>query len=328
VPVVLASTEAAKLSVREELAQVGEILRQEFRGSIAELQAAQSAAAKAQCEILKTLTEAVFQASAPRDISQESLERALSGVENRLIARLEAATKSSPPAELSASETATTPASKAPGSTSHVKLQSAASSVNRSWEQIRREMITKGELSETPAGEATQASERLHEVTQLSSDRHFRLPEQDPSLEIPRPVDPELISDTELRDAFREREIFIATLIARIRRQHEMATGQLSPDQLRTLVEDLPEELATQVKHTLKQMDDLARMGELELSMERARIARQVNQLEHSRLIIQRNAQQMGWELNPDGTVSPPAKQHGRTNSSSRRWLGKLGFGQ
>ena len=171
------------------------------------------------------------------------------------------------------------------------------------------------------------AAEKLPEVTQLSSDRHFRLPEQDLRLEVPKTIDPDTVSHDELREAFREREIFISNLIARFRRQQENATGKLSLEQLRTLVTDLPEELASQVRHTLKQMDDLFRMGELELSLERARIARQISQLEHSRLMIERNARQLGLNLNPDGSLATPANQPCR-NSSSRRWLGKLGFGQ
>jgi hypothetical protein len=76
-------------------------------------------------------------------------------------------------------------------------------------------------------------------------------------------------------------------------------------------------------------MDELARMGELELAMERARISRQLSQMEHARQVLDRNARQLGWELNPDGTISPPVKQQGRTaGSGSRRWLRHLGLGQ
>lgn len=315
-------------TLKDDLVHLVDSLRQEFKNSLVELQAAQSAAVTAQNEVLKSLTEVVRQSSAVHDVSPELLERALSGVEDRLVSRLEAVTKSASSAESLSIESGKKVVSKTAGSSNHIKLQNAASSVSRSWEQIRSEMMAKGEVSETPAMKGSPSSERLHEVTQLSSDRHFRLPEQDPSLETPKSVDPESVTVAELRDAFREREVFIATLIARIRRQQEMATGQLSAEQLRTLVAELPEELANQVKHTLKQMDDLARMGELELSMERARIARQLNELEHSRMIIERNARQLGWALNPNGTISPPAQQLARTSSSSRRWLGKLGFGQ
>lgn len=318
-------------SLRDDLQQLGTMLRDEFKNSISELQAAQSAAITAQSEVLRALTEMIYQSASSNEIPAESLERAFSGVEERLLARIEAVSggqkASGGTAHSSSSSTG-----KSQSSPSPIKLQNAASSVNRSWEQIRNEMMAKGELTETPS----LSNERrpldkpvgqLHDVAQLSSDRHFRLPDQDPSLEIPRTVDPDALSDQELRNAFREREAFITTLIARIRRQQELATGQMSPDQLRALADELPEELAVQVRHTLKQMDDLARMGELELSLERARIARQVNQLEHSRMTIERNARQLGLHVNPDGTIDAPANQPGR-HSSSRRWLGKLGFGQ
>jgi len=323
--------------LRNEMRTLGSTLRDEFRQSISELQSAQAAAITAQSEVLRTLTEMIYQSSASQashEISAETLERVFCGIEQRLLEKLEDVTSGhalvghqSHENNENKSSTATTPRDASARETSRsVKQQKAASSVNRSWEQIRSDMISTGELCDTPEDDLQKPADKLPPVTQLTSDRHFRLPEQDPSLEIPTAVDPESLSDQELRDAFRAREIFITTLIARVRRQQELATGQLSPDQLRTLVNDLPEELATQVRHTLLQMEELARMGELELSLERARIARQVNQLEHSRMTIERNARQLGIELNPDGTLSIPAARPG--GSSGRRWLGKLGFGQ
>jgi hypothetical protein len=259
-------------------------------------------------------------------VPTDALERAFSGVEDRLIARMEAMTSGLRGNSDSSSKPGSSPAKSAP--VSPVKLKNAASSVTQSWEQIRSEMMAKSDLDdENGSSSDSKCAGQLPEVAQLSSDRHFRLPDQDPSLEIPPTVDPAKVSHEELRDAFLQREAFITTLIARIRRQQDLATGQLSPDQLRSLVNDLPEELASQVRHTLKQMEDLARMGELELSLERARIARQVNQLEHSRQTIEFNARQLGLSLNADGTLSGSTSQPGR-GSSSRRWLGKLGFGQ
>ena len=310
-----------------ELEKLSEALRTEFRTSIAELQAAQSAAAETQSDVLRTLTQAVFQSVASRDVSPESLDRAIAGAEARLIARIGPAAGSVTLAEIPK------PAISAAANSRPIEAHPAkappkpVAGLARSWAEIRSEMMSGGELAEAPVAVIPEPDRDLPEVTQLSSDRHFRLPAQDPSLEVPATVDLDAISDSQLRDAFREREEFITTLIARIRRQQETATQQLSAEQLRQLVSDLPEELAAQVRHTLKQMNDLARMGELELSLERARIARQVNQLEHSRQTIEHNARQIGLHLNPDGTIAPSASQPGR-GTSSRRWLGKLGFGQ
>lgn len=310
-----------------ELKELTETLRSEFRQSLEALQASQAAANAAQSEVLKTLTEIMFQSAGSREIPTDAIEKAFSGVEERLMARLDAVAGSAA-ATPNSSVASPGPIATRTGYGSPMKLQNAASSVSRSWEQIKSEMMTKGELTESSSAVKPQKpATALPEVAQLTSDRHFRLPEQDLSLEIPKAIDPETVSDQELRDAFREREAFITTLIARIRRQQESATGQLSAEQLRTLAEELPDELAEQVRHTLKQMDDLARMGELELSLERARIARQVNQLAHSRQLLERNARQMGMIVNADGSIVHGPNQAGR-GSGSRRWLGKLGFGQ
>ena len=315
-------------SLKSELKELTETLRNEFRQSLESMQASQAAANAAQSEVLKTLTEIMFQSAGSHDISADALEQAFSGVEERLMSRIEAMTGSAVSTQNSLAATSPGPVATRAGNGSPMKLQNAASSVTRSWEQIKNEMMNKGELTESSSPSKPQkAVTALPEVAQLTSDRHFRLPEQDLSLEIPKAIDPEAVSDQELRDAFREREAFITTLIARIRRQQESATGQLSADQLRTLAEELPEELAEQVRHTLKQMDDLARMGELELSLERARIARQVNQLAHSRQLLERNARQLGMIVNADGSIVHGPNQAGR-GSGSRRWLGKLGFGQ
>ena len=316
-------------SLRGELKELTETLRNEFRQSLELMQASQAAANAAQSEVLKTLTEIMFQSAGTRDIPVDAIEKAFSGVEERLMSRIEAMAGCALPTQNNApAATSSGPVAARIGGGSPMKLQNAASSVTRSWEQIKSEMMNKEELTESSSSSKPhKALTSLPEVAQLTSDRHFRLPEQDLSLEIPRAIDPEAVSDQELRDAFREREAFITTLIARIRRQQESATGQLSADQLRTLAEELPEDLAEQVRHTLKQMDDLARMGELELSLERARIARQVNQLTHSRQLLERNARQMGMIVNADGTIVHGPNQAGR-GSGSRRWLGKLGFGQ
>ena len=327
-PSLAGPVDSATGSLRSELKELTETLRTEFRQSLEAMQASQAAANAAQSEVLKTLTEIMFQSAGSRDIPEDAIEKAFSGVEERLMARLDAVAGNVAAMPASSSTASPGPIATRSGQGGPMKLQNAASSVTRSWEQIKSEMMNKGELGESSSAvKPHKAATALPEVAQLTSDRHFRLPEQDLTLELPKAIDPETVSDQELRDAFREREAFITTLIARIRRQQESATGQLSAEQLRTLAEELPEELADQVRHTLKQMDDLARMGELELSLERARIARQVNQLAHSRQLLERNARQMGMIVNADGSIVHGPNQAGR-GSGSRRWLGKLGFGQ
>ena len=65
-----------------------ESLRLEFRASIDELKAAQSAAAASQSAVLKTLTEIIFQSSTVRDSSNGGLEQKLAEFEDRIINRI------------------------------------------------------------------------------------------------------------------------------------------------------------------------------------------------------------------------------------------------
>ena len=260
-------------------------------------------------------------------------------MEDRLFARLSSAGIGSSPADNSA---ATTAASSERAKEKHAgfaaKLPKPSQNAVRSWDEIRTELMSHTDLSDATVSihsaghsgstdrDSAIAAAALVEATQLTSDRHFRLPEQDPLLEVPNAVDPESLTEAQLREAFREREAFISTLISRIRRQHENMTGLLSAEQLRALQTEVPEELENLIRVTLRRMDDLARMGELEMALERARIARQLNQLQHSKQLIEHNARQLGMTLNPDGSISSSGGP--QRPSNSRRWLGKLGFGQ
>ncbi|MCA9062138.1 MAG: hypothetical protein KDA96_03745, partial [Planctomycetaceae bacterium] len=111
----------------------------------------------------------------------------------------------------------------------------------------------------------------------------------------------------------------------RLRRLQYSTTQTLTPEQLRGLATTCPEQLWQRVTATLERLDEQLRVGELEMSLERARMARQVMQLEESRSRLANSARQLGVELNSDGTLSEVPGSTVR-QSSSRRWLGKLGF--
>ncbi len=325
--------------VGQQVASLADGLRTELRSSISELQASQAAAASAQSEVLKTLSEIIFQTAAAREPSGDAIERAVAGMEDRLFARLSLAGASGSPVDTAqASGNGAADKAKEKHAGFAARLPKPSQNAVRSWDEIRTELMSHSDLSDAsvsihassaPAvgeGDFPVASAAFVEATQLTSDRHFRLPEQDPLLEVPNAVDPESLDEAQLREAFREREAFISTLISRIRRQHETMTALLSAEQLRMLQTEMPEDLANLIRVTLRRMDDLARMGELEMALERARIARQLNQLQHSRQIIEHNARQLGMTLNPDGSISSSGGP--QRSSNSRRWLGKLGFGQ
>jgi hypothetical protein len=142
---------------------------------------------------------------------------------------------------------------------------------------------------------------------------------------LPEPLDPQQIPDSELRSVFVSRELLLAELIGRYRRRREHHQQLLSAEQLRGLHTLLPENLEALVTASLRRIDELTRLSELELAFERARLSRERKHLEQSRFLLENQARQLGLTVNPDGTLSRTEEPGGRP--SGRRWLGKLGFG-
>jgi hypothetical protein len=144
--------------------------------------------------------------------------------------------------------------------------------------------------------------------------------------EIPQQGELEAMSADELRALLHQRESLMARLIYRLRCREESRLNLLTLDQLRTLQRELPVELSTLIESSVRRADNLTRLGELELAFERARLSREKNNLQQSRLLIDVLAKQLGFAVNTDGTLVRQAESQSR--SGSRRWLGKLGFGQ
>jgi hypothetical protein len=142
---------------------------------------------------------------------------------------------------------------------------------------------------------------------------------------LPEPLDVDQISDSDLRNVFLSRERLLAELIGRYRRRREHQQELLSAEQLRGLHNQLPKDLETLVNASLRRIDELTRLSELELAFERARLSRERKQLEQSRFLLENHARQLGLTLNADGTMSRSDDSSGRP--AGRRWLGKLGFG-
>jgi hypothetical protein len=197
----------------------------------------------------------------------------------------------------------------------------------RSWAEIRHDLVMESENEGSAfKHEHIETIDPGSDPGSISTDDEAEIPECECIVEVPQAIDPEKLDEQELRAAFYEREEFITKLISRLRHQYQKSNAHLPAEQLKHMAEHLPQELAAQVLQTLEQLNELARVGELELSLERARLARQINQLDHSRQLIKHNARQIGLTLDEDGTVSNPQKLTLR-NTGSRRWLSKLGFG-
>ena len=331
-----AAADASDLKAQLQLLQAGfEQLQSSLRGDIDQavdrITEAQSAAATNQSAIIRTLTEAVFSSSAGTD-SSEHLTQLFSEFESRICSSIrDAITASSGVGPAKADPAPSSANSKSP-SAQHPVAKSSESKPGatgeQTWDDIRRALMSES-TSEPEDCSSSSAAETvtIAHATNVADTQEFRLADADVTLEIPAPVDIDALDIAELRQALREREQLICSIIGRLRRQSYTSHDMLTTDQLRALMSDMPEEFATRVNFTLRRIDDQLRLGELELSLERARLARQASQLDFARQQVEHNARQMGYTVNPDGTLSADGTITPR-GSGSRRWLGKLGFGE
>lgn len=298
------------------LLSILKLMREESRASIQELKASQEATAAGQSAVLKALFEVISRSSAVRDDVGESIEQKLFDFEERILQRIGHANNSA--------GITTAKDSKPPSNVQPSVSVAARASGGRSWEEIRNDLLLHGDARETQ--DETDIRD-ANDLANLKAQDKANSRDAVTVLEVPEIVDPDELSDDELREVFVEREEFIATLISRLRQSHQQSSGHLPAEKLKAMGEFLPEDIAAQVLRTLQQLDELARIGELELSLERARLSRQLSKLDESRQLLEHHARQLGLTLTADGTVSNPQKSANR-GSGSRRWLSKLGFGQ
>jgi hypothetical protein len=311
----LSSGEIGQL-LKDELAAVAESLKSEFRSSVESLRQVQTAAATSQSDVLRTLTELIFQ-SASGQMSLSDIEKLLFDSETRLKDHLSNVRVSA----VIAREETIAPEIVEP------RNATRSSPRPKSWEEMRQDLMN-GDSSDDEGDSVVVLEDDPPSgtsSTSTGSTQAFSLPAHDAPFEIPEAIDTSKLSDEQLREEFYKRELLISALSSRLRRQCGNQSDMLSADQLRKMTDTQPEELAKAIRYTLMRMDEQLRLGELEMSLERARLSRQLTQLEHTKLILERNARQMGLTINPDGTISGTTGNQGK-GSSSRRWLGKLGF--
>ncbi|MFN5796929.1 MAG: hypothetical protein ACK5AN_05285, partial [Planctomyces sp.] len=216
----------------------------------------------------------------------------------------------------------------------------ATKNLSRSWEEIRQELFDEverkseaGYLADLPIELPTEPAPPtgMRDAVFSPEEGGYVPADFSPSddlvlTEIPQHGELEAMSADELRALLQQRESLMARLIYRLRCREETRLNLLTLDQLRTMQRELPVELATLIESSVRRSDNLTRLGELELVFERARLAREKNNLQQSRQLMDVLAKQLGFTVNSDGTLVRQAESQPRTGS--RRWLGKLGFGQ
>ena len=192
------------------------------------------------------------------------------------------------------------------------------------WEQIRSAYIKDtGDKSGSDNGKSASNSDLPAEILQAKA---AELDEDFAIYDDYTPPDTTQLNEEQLRSAFLDQERVIATMVGQLQRKFR-SRQTLNATQLRELKDSLPEETAARVDLSLQAFDQQVRLGELELSLERARVSRQLSHLEETRRKLELNARVMGLTLNADGQIEGRADAEKQTGSKGRRWLGVMGFG-
>jgi hypothetical protein len=130
--------------------------------------------------------------------------------------------------------------------------------------------------------------------------------------ELPDAVDFEGLTLEDARQAIRQRDDLIQRLREPLLLMH--TSGQL-PDGLQSL-EQAPEPLRARLEEVEKQWQAKFRQAELDLSLERARLAREQSAVKQQQELIQKEMRRLG--LNGD---KPGETSQNKDDPSKRRWF-------
>jgi hypothetical protein len=185
----------------------------------------------------------------------------------------------------------------------------AAKPAGGSWWEAQKAAM----LGDGPPPPALDSPPQRHEADD-DSDRQPR--EADPeSLDIPElpdAVDFEGLTLEDARQAIRQRDDLIQRLREPLLLMH--TSGQL-PDGLQSL-EQAPEPLRARLEEVEKQWQAKFRQAELDLSLERARLAREQSAVKQQQELIQKEMRRLG--LNGD---KPGETSQNKDDPSKRRWF-------
>ncbi len=213
-----------------------------------------------------------------------------------------------------------------------VLSQASPKPVDESWDAIRRAMMESAvedpaeEQAEDVSVADTSDAGTVDGVVEATTSPESGGTIEPVHFDIPEPIDAAQITDTNLRDAVLAREDIMRVMASRLRQRIELS-APISTEQLRELADDLPGAFRDQVQNTLALLDGQLRLTELELSLERARLGRQMSQLEASHAAIRSTARQLGCTVLDDGTLEGTVPTSENTRRG-RRWMRVLGFGR
>lgn len=140
-------------------------------------------------------------------------------------------------------------------------------------------------------------------------------------------ADLDSLDETALKSVVEKQEQLISVLIRRLRTRHNNRPTMTS-EQLESVQSLASDELSEEIHRTLAVLHSQQRQGELELSLERAKLSRRRTELEELEARIGGRARTLGLTIDQDGNLKDAANTGQAAGSKSRRWLGALGFGQ
>jgi hypothetical protein len=169
-----------------------------------------------------------------------------------------------------------------------------------SWESIKKQI-----LGDAPVAQdlGTEDRELLRQVSQTPC---------------PREIDLNTAGVDELKQAIDERDGYIMQLNRLIRMRNSLAV----PVDWASLA-NVPAEMQVRVETLIERLDVQVRLGEVEMSLERARIAREKSQVQAEREHIEKHLRRLGLNslADLDSISAAPA------SANDRRWMRFLGTG-
>lgn len=203
-----------------------------------------------------------------------------------------------------------------------------ACAVESSWATIREAMLksSNDESHCVPSGRLINQAESIGEEEALVESDQSSTALEPLDFTIPEPFDSNTIHDQSLRAEFQSREEIMRLMSVRLR-QNVQPLPMIPTEQLREIAEVLPNDLRQRIERSIGQLDEQLRLTELELSLERAKIAREITRLEANRNTVESMARQMGYRIKDDGILET-TDDSDDSRRSGRRWLRVLGFGR
>lgn len=203
------------------------------------------------------------------------------------------------------------------------------------WASIRSAFLVGHQIdaeedpASDPAISATE-SEVSNQQQQLDSVPDSEVAEEPSLVEIDGyevVADLDSLDEPELRETVENQERVISMLIRKLQTR-QINRPTMTPEQLAAVQELAEEDLALEIRETLAILHDLQRQGELELSLERARLSRRRTDLDQLQERIEGRARTLGVVIKDDGTIDDIKAAERGLGSKSRRWLGAMGFGE